>query len=213
MIGTIRSSKEIMSWPSSKQHHICRLAVDYIKHHYASLDENYFHALTSELYLPDDMKHAVDVAADLFGIMKATGWEAALRVTHLAHRDGDGYVERGDFVPDFKILLRYLTETERTQIEIDEITAKVPERVLHVLLREVTAKVPERVLRVLLREALMKNLPMHNQAWQIHWKNYRCQSNQQVLSIAFVILFAGKEPSWCLIDSSVLNLLVLLQWE
>lgn len=130
MLKTARTSKDITSLPPSKQHHICRLALDYIKHHLASLDAFYFHALTSEMYFPDDVNLAGDVAIDLLEIMKLTGWGIPMAYEKINLR------ENGMEGICTDLLRRYLANAELTISKIDTITQKMPERVLRVLLAE-----------------------------------------------------------------------------
>eukprot|EP00957_Ditylum_brightwellii_P138726 10574478-Ditylum_brightwellii.AAC.1 len=74
MFEKLRSSGDIKSLPSDKQYHICQLAVDYINTHEKHLNEAYFDALTRQLYFPDDVKHARNLAIDILNIAKNTGW-------------------------------------------------------------------------------------------------------------------------------------------
>lgn len=71
----VRWRKISRTLTSSDRHHICCLAVEYVKRHRKILDGNHFYALTSELYFPSDVKMAGLLAIDLLEITNLTGWE------------------------------------------------------------------------------------------------------------------------------------------
>ena len=73
MISTIRTKVDLYD---SQRYHICRLATEYVKYHHTKLDVNYFVALTSELYFPDDIISAGDMAYSILSIIELMGWEA-----------------------------------------------------------------------------------------------------------------------------------------
>ena len=72
MISTIRTKVDLYD---SQRYHICRLATAYVKHHRTNLDANYFVALTSELYFPDDINSAGYMAYSILSIIELMGWE------------------------------------------------------------------------------------------------------------------------------------------
>eukprot|EP00571_Detonula_confervacea_P005924 CAMPEP_0172332202 /NCGR_PEP_ID=MMETSP1058-20130122/62317_1 /TAXON_ID=83371 /ORGANISM="Detonula confervacea, Strain CCMP 353" /LENGTH=477 /DNA_ID=CAMNT_0013049479 /DNA_START=9 /DNA_END=1442 /DNA_ORIENTATION=+ len=119
MFCVVRMSKDVKSVPPSTQHHICRLALVYMKHHQTRLDTGFFNALASELRFPDDTDLARDVAITLLEIMKLSDWK-------------DEYIKW--FCTD--LLSRSLANIEPTVSKIAAITEKVPRDALTVLLAE-----------------------------------------------------------------------------
>mmetsp|Transcript_6229 Transcript_6229/g.14100 ORF Transcript_6229/g.14100 Transcript_6229/m.14100 type:complete len:514 (-) Transcript_6229:265-1806(-) len=122
MFSAVRMSKDLKSVLPSEQHHICRLALVYMKHHRTRLNAWYFDALASELYFPDDIDLEGDVAIALLEIMDLTVWENG----------------RYGGIKNIctAVLSHYLANTESANSKIDAITEKVPRGVLSVLLRE-----------------------------------------------------------------------------
>lgn len=120
VLKAARSSKGMTSLPPHEQWNICNLAVDYVRHHQHSLNTQYFYALTSELYFPDDIALAGDVAIDLLEIMKLTGWEESMTY--------------GNRRMCTTFLSSYLKTYQFAKDSIDDIVVKMPENVLRALL-------------------------------------------------------------------------------
>ena len=78
IISVVRVSKNLLKLSEDHKHHICKLAVEYFKHHRTNLDVNYFVALTSELYFPDDIVYAGEVAYDILSLIELMGWEVEI---------------------------------------------------------------------------------------------------------------------------------------
>jgi len=75
IISLVRVSKGTQKLPDEDKSKICKLSVDYFRHHRTNLDANYFVALTSDLYFPDDIIYAGDVAYRVLLIIELMGWE------------------------------------------------------------------------------------------------------------------------------------------
>jgi len=75
VMTTLRQDEKLWSANSHEQNHICQLALAYVRYHRESLDENYFSAIASSLYFPDDEELAGRISIELLEIIKETGWE------------------------------------------------------------------------------------------------------------------------------------------
>lgn len=115
IVSMIRDSKGVRSMRSDDQYHVCKLVVDYVKRHQSRLNEQYFYALTSELYFPDSWDYAGRLAMDLLEFMNITGW---------LHNDS---VRE----PCIIVLSRYLANHgQLTYNSVTEITAKIPQNAM-----------------------------------------------------------------------------------
>lgn len=75
IISLVRVSNNSLDLPEDKKYAICKLAIEYFKHHQTNLDVNYFVALAWELYFPDDRYYAGEVAHGLLSIIETMEWE------------------------------------------------------------------------------------------------------------------------------------------
>ena len=111
-------SGDIKSLSSEARYHICRLAIVCFKARQGSLSEDQFVSIALRLMFPTDLRLAGLVAVDLLEIMKQTGWigHAGLKYRYVV------------------ALSQYLESSGFGAAEIGDITCKVPQDVINILL-------------------------------------------------------------------------------
>ena len=125
IMTTLRRDKNLRSADSHEQNHICQLALTYVRYHRESLDANYFSAIASSLYFPDDENLAGRIAIELLEIIKETGWE----------REGEGL-----WKACVTALSKYIADglnggRPLTLVHVTDITERIPSRAVSALLQ------------------------------------------------------------------------------
>lgn len=125
IVSMARTNTDFLALSDDKKDHICRLAINYIKHHHGSLNAGYCKALISELYFPDDTTLAGLVAIDILVVVKEAGWE----------KDIAGRKYNRAATMCIAATSRYLSDNAET-VDLDQITEKLPFEVVCILLKE-----------------------------------------------------------------------------